>query len=73
MRVSELTGLCQRDVQLTGAHIQTNGKGRKQRTTLLTAKARRHAPRVPALADRSRTTSCVTLAIRVAIGTVGTY
>lgn len=36
LRVSELTGLCCRDVVLgTGAHVRCTGKGRKQRSTPL--------------------------------------
>lgn len=36
LRVSELTGLCRRDVALgTGAHVRCNGKGRKLRCTPL--------------------------------------
>lgn len=38
LRVSELTALCCQDVHLaTGAHVQTTGKGRKQRATPLTS------------------------------------
>ena len=38
LRVSELTGLCCRDVHLgAGAHVRCVGKGRKQRCTPLTA------------------------------------
>lgn len=38
LRVSELTGLCCRDVELgTGAHVRTCGKGRKERCTPLIA------------------------------------
>jgi integrase/recombinase XerD len=38
LRVSELTGLCCRDVHLgAGAHVRCLGKGRKQRCTPLTA------------------------------------
>jgi integrase/recombinase XerD len=38
VRVSELVGLCVRDVHLgTGAHIRVTGKGRKKRATTLTA------------------------------------
>lgn len=38
LRLSELTGLCCEDVQLgTGAHVRSRGKGRKERSTPLTA------------------------------------
>jgi integrase len=38
LRVSELVGLCCRDVALdTGAHVRCEGKGRKERVTPLTA------------------------------------
>ena len=38
VRVSELTGLCCRDVSLsTGPHVRSHGKGRKERCTPLTA------------------------------------
>lgn len=37
LRVSELTGLCRRDLHLgTGAHVRCKGKGRKDRCTPLT-------------------------------------
>ncbi len=37
LRVSEVTGLCRRDLQLgTGAHVRCEGKGRKERCTPLT-------------------------------------
>ena len=37
VRVSELVAVCLRDVRLsTGAHIRVNGKGRKERCTMLT-------------------------------------
>lgn len=36
LRVSELTGLCNRDVELgAGAHVRCDGKGRKERSTPL--------------------------------------
>ena len=39
LRVSELTGLRNRDIQLgTGAHVRCRGKGRKERSTPLTRK-----------------------------------
>ena len=38
LRVSELVGLCNRDISLgSGAHLSCHGKGRKQRCTPLTA------------------------------------
>lgn len=38
LRVSEITGLTRRDVQLSaGAHVRCHGKGRKQRVTPLTS------------------------------------
>ena len=40
LRVSEMTGLCQKDVALgTGAHLRCVGKGRKERCTPLTRQA----------------------------------
>ncbi len=37
LRVSEVTGLCRRDLHLgTGAHVRCEGKGRKERATPLT-------------------------------------
>ena len=41
LRVSELTQLCWQDVHLdSGAHLRSHGKGRKDRTTPLTAQTR---------------------------------
>ena len=49
LRVSELTGLCRRDLQLgTGAHVRCEGKGRKERAPHTTHPRQRRRPkRVP--------------------------